>query len=606
MGVLGFRKDAVRALREKAYSISRQISNMKYAAAFNAAQANLAKEVKAQGKSGKAEDNQLTKFYYDELVKRISFAKAPRVSKIAKTLNSISFNYLLGFNISSAVVNLTQMPLIVFPHLGGKYGYGETTKAISDATRAFMGSGSKRNVGIMGTDETLERRAMPSMDNIDFDSKDIPASLRKYKTLVEHGRKMGQFNRSQLSDVLEQDGSATVLDKVTAIGGFAMHHGERMNREVTMMAAYDLELQRLNGPKATAEEKALDDKQKEEAAANHAIYIAELTNGGTAAASAPPISQGSIGRVLWMFKSYGVKMNYLLFKVAKEALKGESPEVRRAARYQLAGILGNTALFAGLQGLPLFGVVAMIYNLFKDDDDENFGGVVRGYTGETIYKGLINSMTNLAVAERVGLTNLIFKESPFSSGSATVVDTAAQLIGGPFLGVASRIDRGLSLLKDGQFERGIESMLPVGAANIMKGTRYATEGANTLRGDPIVGDVNAWNAGAQMLGFAPADYTRELEINASIKGIEKAIIDKRTKALRQMNAADNVGDLDAADEAEKIIRDLYDKYPELGDADKTIARSRQAAEQVETVNGVVLNAKLKDRLKEIRANESGE
>jgi hypothetical protein len=408
MGVLGFRKDAIRALREKAFSISRQISNMKYAAAFNAVQADLMKEVKAQGRSGKAEDNQLVKDYYDEMERRISFAKAPNISKVARTLNSITFTYLLGFNISSALVNMTQIPLIVFPHLGGRYGYKETTEALKEASLAYMGSGLKRNVEIMGTDETLERRAMPSMDNIDFDSKGVPKHLLKYKTLVEHGRKMGQFNRSQMSDVLEADGSSTPMDKVTALSGWCMHQGERMNREVTMMAAYDLELQRLNGPKATAEEKALDGKQKEEAAARHAVYMAELTNGGTAAASAPPISQNAIGRVLWMFKSYGVKMNYLLFKVANEALKGESPEVRTAARKQLAGILGQTALFAGLQGLPLFGVVAMIYNLFKDDDDEEFGGVVRGATGETIYKGLLNSLTGLSIAERVGLSNLIF------------------------------------------------------------------------------------------------------------------------------------------------------------------------------------------------------
>jgi hypothetical protein len=604
-GVLGFRKDALRALREKSYAISRQISNMKYAAAFNAAQGDLMKEVKAQGRSGKAEDNQLAKEYYDEMEKRISFAKSPTVPKVATFLNSLSFTYLLGFNVSSAVVNLTQMPLIVFPHLGGRYGYGATTKAIDAAALAFAGSGLKRNVGIMSTSETLERRAMLSMDNIDFDAKDVPKELRKYKTLVEHGRKMGQFTRSQLSDMLGDNVDASPMDKLAAASGLMMHYGERMNREVTLMATYDLELQRLNGPKATAEEKALTDKQKEEAAANHAVYIAELTNGGTAAAAAPPISQNAIGRVLWMFKSYGVKMNYLLFKAANEALKGESPEIRTAARKQLAGIMGQAALFAGLQGLPLFGVVAMIYNLFKEDDEEDFGAVVRGFTGETAYKGLLNSLTGLAFAERIGLSNLIFKDAPFSAGSATFVDTAAQLIGGPFLGIAGRLDRGLSLLQDGEVARGIESIIPIAPANIMKGIRFGTEGANTLRGDPIVGDISAWNAGAQLLGFGSAEYTRQLEINASAKNIEKAIIETRTKALRKMNAADNVGDFDAAEEAEQVLRDLYDKYPEFGDADDTIAGSRRAAAQVETDSGVVLNPKLRERLREIKAYQEG-
>jgi len=56
-------------------------------------------------------------------------------------------------------------------------------------------------------------------------------------------------------------------------------------------------------------------------AANRAIYLTELTNGGIAAAAAPLIAQKSaIGRLAFMFKRYGVSMYYLLFKAARTAL----------------------------------------------------------------------------------------------------------------------------------------------------------------------------------------------------------------------------------------------------------------------------------------------
>jgi len=606
-GVLGFRKDSIRALREKSFSISRQISNMKYAAMLNKARSEMLRHVKELGKSGKAEDNQLAKEYFDELSSRVDFAKSPTVSRAANILNTISFTTLLGFNVSSALVNLSQMPLIVMPYLGGKYGYGATQKAITDASLAYMGSGGKRNVEMLGSkDEKLTRTAMPSMDNIDFDGEDIPKHLRKYKALVEFGRKMGQFNRSQMSDVLEAEDSASPLARVNAASGFFMHQGERMNREVSLMAAYDLELQRLSSPKATKEEKALSTEEKQQAAARQALYLTELVNGGTAAAAAPPIAQNAVGRVLWMFKSYGVKMNYLLFKTAREALKGESPEVRSAAFKQLGGIMGQTALFAGLQGMPMFGVVSMIYNMFKEDDEEDFGSVVRGTTGETFYKGLINSLTGLTVAERIGLSNLIFKESPVSSGSSTVVDSLAQLLGGPFIGVVTRMERGISQLQDGQVERGLESMSPVALANIMKGIRFATEGANTLRGDPIMGDVSAWNAGAQMLGFTPAEYTKELEINAVLKGIEKSVGEGRSKQLQKLNIATKVGDYEGAAEAYEKLQKLYEKHPDLGNLNDTITRSRRAFNNAKVVNGIILAPGTQKELMALRDELEGE
>lgn len=604
--VLGFRKDSIRALRERSYSMSRQLSNMKYAAALTQVRQKMADYVTKLGKSGASPDNKLAKEYFDEMNKRISFAISPTVSKAAQLINTFSFTTLLGFNISSAVVNLSQIPLIVFPYLGGKYGYGATTRAIDDATRAFMGGGRARDVEVMGANgEKIKRAAMPSLDNIDFDAPNLPASLKKYKPMVEAARRMGQFNRSQMSDVLEVEDRTSPMARVNAASGFFMHHGERFNREVTLMATYDLELQRLNGPKATAVEKALTPEAKQTLAAEHSIYMAELTNGGTSAAAAAPIAQNAIGRVLFMFKSYGVKMNYLLFKTLNESMRGEAPEIRAAARKQLAGIMGSAALFAGVQGLPLFGVVAMIYNMFKDDDDEDFGAVVRGYTGESVYKGLVNKLTGLSIAERVGLSNLIFKESPMASGSATVVDTLAQTLGGPFIGVVGRMERGIKLMADGNVERGLESMLPVSFGNVLKGIRYGTEGANTLRGDPIMGDVNAWNAAAQMLGFTPAEYTRQLEVNASLKGIEKAIITERTQQLRKLNTAAHLGDTSGEEEARNKLEKLYEKYPELGNLNETVARSRRAFDMTEPVNGIIMNNKLKERLLEIKAEQEG-
>jgi hypothetical protein len=595
-GTEGYSRDSVRALREKAYSISRQISNMKYAALLNKERQDMREHVISISKVG-GEDNKVAKQYADELDARIDVAISPTISNWSRLATSFGFNYLLGFNISSALVNLTQVPLIVLPYLGGKYGLGQSQRALREATRVYSGSGLQREVEVYGTEgETAKRKAMPSIDNYDFDDPNLSPEVKKYATLARVARDMGQLNRSMLYDVLEVDGRKNPLAAVNAASGFFFHHGERMNRQVAMMATYNLELERLN--KA---EPGLSQAEREQRAAEEAVYVSQLTNGGVSAASAPRIAQNSLGKVLFMFKSYGVSMYYLLYKITREAFGNQPPEVQKAARKQLAYIFGTAALFSGLRGLPLFGVLALIYDMFKEDDDEDFGTVVRSNVGELWYKGLVNSITGLSIAERTGLSDLIFRENPFAGDQATLADNFANYFGGPVYGAASRIKRGMDLISEGELQRGVEAIMPVAVSNVLKSYRFATEGANTMRGDPIVGDIGAWNVAAQMLGFTPAEYTKQLEINAALKGIDKTVTTNRSKYLQQMNVARREGDTAEYTEARTRLEKLYVKHPTLGsqsDMEETIARSQRSFDtsRPKLYHGVTLSNAMRDEL----------
>lgn len=592
---LGFSMDSIRAFREKTYSMSRQLSNMKYAAKLYAESDKLREYVRKMGEGEGSPDNRVAREYFDALQERIDFAVSPTMSRWSQLATTFGFNYLLGFNISSALVNMTQVPLIVMPYLGGRYGYAQANKAIAEATKIYMGSGFSRTVEMMGAGgEKVKTKAMPSLDNYDFDAKDTPDYIKKYKTLADVATKMGQLNRSQLYDILDVDGQKSPVATLNAAGGFAFHHAERMNRQVTLMAAYNLELERLK-----KSEPGMSQQDRETLAAQRAVTTAETTNGGVSAGSAPRIAQNSVGRVLFMFKRYGVSMYYMLFKMTREVMQNKDPAVRRAAFKQLAGIYGTTALISGLQGMPLFGVLAMVYNMFKEDDEENFASVVRGYTGETAYKGLINELTGLSIAERTGLSDLLFRDSPFSSGSTSLADSLAQIMGGPIYGIASRIYRGVGLINEGELERGVESIMPVSIASGLKAMRFATEGANTMRGDPIIGDVGPWNIAAQFLGFTPAEYTRQLEQNSMLKGIEKAVVQDRSKLLKRMYISDRMGDPDGYDQAYADLQTLYDRHPDLGNMEETIRRSMAQHERTSQnmYHGIPLNKKLEDELR---------
>ena len=283
-----------------------------------------------------------------------------------------------------------------------------------------------------------------------------------------------------------------------------------------LFRSYELELQRMVG-----EGKSLNSATKDqmEKAANLAISTTELTNGNTAAAAAPRLAQGPIGSVLFMYKQYGVSMYYMMFKTARNMLNSAKPAdmsaeewkmVQGAARRQIAGIYASSALMAGVQGVPMFGIAAMLYNLLlKGEDDDDFDTAARKFLGEGIYSGAINAVSGLAVAERMGLSDLLFRDN-ITRASTSVAASLLEQLGGPAVGIINRWDRGIGLIKDGHIERGIEQMLPSAIGNAMKGIRFATEGARTLRGDPIVDDISPWNAFAQSFSFAPAEYMRQL------------------------------------------------------------------------------------------------
>jgi hypothetical protein len=298
-----------------------------------------------------------------------------------------------------------------------------------------------------------------------------------------------------------------------------------------------------------------------------------------------------------MYKRYGVSMYYMLFKTARDALKDQDPEVRKAAMKQIAGIYGSAALIAGASGVPMFGIAAMVYNIFKGDDDDDMDTAARKWMGELYYSGLGNAVFGVEIANRVGLSDLLFRDTTTKPSDSVMLSLMEQA-GGPVLGVASRIERGLKLINEGYTQRGIEQMLPSAMGNMLKSMRFGTEGANTLRGDPITGEIGPWNTFAQFFGFAPAEYTRQLEINSSLKNIERKTMEDRTKLLRNFYIATRNGD---AQERASVLQKMLDfnkKHPTAAITPDTIDNSmaQHMKTTSEMYHGITLNKSLRPEL----------
>ena len=594
----GFSFNATGAFYSRSMSMAHQLPNLEYSAKAY----KLRDEIDAHAKT---KGDEQTRIMADELNSHIQTLVSPEIAPWSKAVTSVAFGWTLGFNVSSAVVNMSQVPLVMVPYLGGKYGYPETMKALGAATKVFMGSGRKRKVKMTvptaDGQEKIELTGGFSLDNYDFDAKDTPPEIKQLKELSEIADKYGLLDRSMTSDMLDMNEKSSPLDRINAYSGLIFHHGERMNRQISLIMSYNLELERM-----TKDGKKIDAAARTEAA-KRAVEVAEIMNGGASAGSAPLLAKNSLGKVLFMYKRYGVTMYYMMFKTAREAMKSEDEKVRKAAMRQIAGIYASAGLMAGVQGLPMFGIAAAIYNLFKGDDEDDFETAARKYLKEGMFNGAVNYFTGTAVANRIGLSDLLFNSTGYKEQDNAIL-SFLQLVGGPAYGVADRLQQGAKMIMEGETERGLERMLPSGIANAMKGVRFGTEGANTLRGDPITGDISAWNVGAQFFGLAPAEYTRQLEINAAEKNIERRALKERTKMLRDYYVAARVGDGEGMSDALDGMFKFNDRHPTYAITAETIKNSmaQHMRTTQEMYHGVTLNKKLRSELLQDAAEYDGD
>ena len=584
-GIAGFNQNHTQVMRSKIYDIGRQVVRLEYTNKITKLREQILGTDPDMPDSKKAamqrmrQKEGVLKDLQDELIDRADFAMRPPKDGIAQAANRTAFIWTIGFNTSSALVNLSQVPLFVLPMLGGKHGFRAAGKAITDAaglvsgTLASKSTRQRRVRGIVpfGKQDKVDVFAMPSIDNLfEIDDagnyvvrKDIEGyterrkELEEIAPLVQLAAQRNQLNRSLFADTLGLDSSGrdkSVIDRISSLSAFMFHQVEQYNRQVSMLAAYKLELDRLNDPKrSTAKEKGLSTAKKKELAAENAIYEAQQYNGGSVLETAPRFAQQGIGRVALMYKTYGIQMYYTMLRAAKTMLNRENdPEIRKAAFRQLVAVHGSALFFAGVQGLPLFGAFTMIANLFLDEDEDDAETIVRKYIGEGWYKGALTSMLDVDVSQRVALTNLLFQVNRFNRNPSPE-ETIGYYLGGPAWSVGKSFIRGTGELINGDMQRGIESMVPGAVRNGLKAIRYTEEGALTRRKDPILDDITTGQLFSQVIGFAPADYARRQEENQGLKRIEDTIRNNRSALLKKYYLAIRMRDYEEAREVKKEI-----------------------------------------------------
>ncbi|TPW31459.1 PLxRFG domain-containing protein [Martelella alba] len=378
----------------------------------------------------------------NEINKRHEFIMNPTGSSAVQTTTSAAFTYYLAVSPAAALVNLSQTVIIGVPVLaayhGGAKGFARAGAQLMGALKDFtLGGGQAERSRHLTEDE---KRAMDA------------------------GYRTGIIDRTQSHD-LAGIGETGVeyrpgRAKVMAAISWAFHHAERLNREVTFLAAYRI-----------ARQKGLD----HEGAVLKAGDLTWKTHFDYQNTSRPRMMHSDTAKALLVFRNYNVNMLYRLFRDTHQALHGESKEIRREALTQLSGITAMMMANAGIKGTWMFGIAMVLAGFFLDDGDdpeqelkkamvEAVGPMMAGLAMD----GIPGYLTDTSLSGRVGMPDLWFRSPDRQlEGEDSYNYWLGQVVGAA-PGIVENMLRGIGMIKEGKTYRGVETIAPTFITNLMR------------------------------------------------------------------------------------------------------------------------------------------
>ncbi|HSX21492.1 MAG TPA: PLxRFG domain-containing protein [Gaiellaceae bacterium] len=580
----GFENDALRAFSKNSFHGAHQLARLRNAHELQGIVEGAESKMDNYRRSGASTlDVAKGDALLGELKRRQDYIMNPKDSGLANLANSVGFIYFLGASPASALTNLTQNAQVTLPVLGAHHGWNRAAPALAAAMRDSIRTGGN-------IERTLKN----------------PEERLAYSTLRERGD-ITKTQTHTLAGLAEGNRLSThpAWAKTMTAMSYMFHKAEVVNRESAGMASYRLARKRGDN-------------------FNDAVqYASDIINGthfDYSAANRPRYMQGGVQRAIGQFKNYSVGMTWLMYRALHQSFKGESPEARSIARKTLTGVLGTTALMAGTMGLPIYNLLKYgaqaTHALFGDDEPYDFDTEYRKWldenlgenAGGAVADGLVNKITGANLASRVSLSNLWYRDADRELEGADAYHNLLETIAGPLGGLTKNMYVGAQQAGEGNVWRGTETVMPKFVKDAMKATRFATEGANTLRGDPIVTDVTKPEEFIQALGFQPTRLFEQQEQNSALKNYEQQILNRRQTVVNAFAMASAMGDDDARTRALDLIHHFNDEYPEIALSSQSIRQSLNArarySQQAE--HGVFINKKLAGTLRDRVIGEGGD
>jgi len=466
---------------------------------------------------------------------------------------AVGFLWYLGANVKSAVVNLTQVPMVAYPFLASRYGDLQSSGAILNALKMVT---RKKNGEVM------------------------PAEIRKQleravrEGFVDESRATelaGLAEQSTLQRILPVTDQGKLLANASFYGAWLFQKAERFNREVTFVAAYNLAKQ--NG--ITSQEEAF--KLGREAVQAAMFEYAKWNR--------PAFMRGKKS-VFFLFWQYMQGLSYLAF-----GGKGQGTAMRVWMMLLLAG---------GLQGLPFAENILDILDFVGSKTKERLGmkdprtdlrNDLRALASEITDRPdmIMHGLSRYYGLGPMHLLNMAGVPVPNVDISGSISsgrilpgtddafgpsrDPSAKLgrtmvdVFGPVAGIPYQLWRSMSETNPDTWKVW-ERSLPVAFKNMSSAIRRGTRGEEEYRGGGQLAEFDVHDTEqraeliANFLGFAPTRVNQQYEADFSIQNMKQYWAIRRALVMENVAYARMAGDPEGTKDAMDALREYNKTIPD--------------------------------------------
>ena len=542
-GVAGFSTDMQRAFADYAQKDAHYLSRLEHVDEMTS---DLL-EMRRNKTTGRQDE------LYNEIARRHAASLGYHQSPIEDGLSSLAFIYQLGISPAFLLTNMSQPWMISMPFMSGRHGVAKVTtelaKAFSDAGKAAVTAAKEQGW-------TFE------IDLNKFSGKE--------KEMLESAMKAGLLDISLAVDIgAYAQGGRTGISKVTHAMGVLPHQVEVVNRVMTALAAYRLEIE-----KGSNQETAVD----------YAKKVLDKTHLNYSATNAPYYLKPGVvpfGKVLFQYRKFQLGMLTLMGNQIKQAYKGDA-EARKEARRTLFGIFAMHGLMTGAVGLPAVGSIMFIANIINaifGDEDEPFDAetefrrfIADSFgveTGLVVAKGL-PTLLGVDLSRNLGLGDItapirILRDD--KEGRDLYLEILAAGLGPTIGGLGPQFSDGIQMLMKGDIYRGVEGLTPRFFRDWTRAVRLSEEGLTTKTGQVIFQpeEISAWDVAIQAVGFPSTTIAERGAAAGAVQKARQALQDRRSSLTSAYVEARRENDRDALIEIQREIREYNAKRRAKGE-----------------------------------------
>lgn len=523
-------------------------------------------------------DRELKQTIYNTVLARHLDDITPHAQEgVIDTVTAATSIYMLATNPGFYIQQMAQNPMVVAPILEDKFGAKRTLEAFRKGYAEVAKVLSNLNAN---------------------DILDLKKLDPKYRAMATY---MSEFGALDVGIDKESGRQRTSETGVWSTINNSLRTGTRINEALNRLAAsiasYELELEDAKNGKGVVLHDPDAYRAYEDEYLNARHDFEPLTKDGFSAAyntakllddthfdyssTNKPIwmRRGFVGKVAGQFKTFQFGIGALWAKAFHKAISGSglSLKERIIASRQLALLIGHTALFAGIRGLPMYAVAKGAYYgimaLFGDDDDDPFAKDldvrVQEWVGDSYLANLLTKgVPTLLGADMSGsigqgtITSLApYADTPVDRD--TWVKYSAALLG-PSASLVGNFLEGANYLTKGETLKAAQRMLPKGLANIAKAEELRQSGATTKKGKAIQEDISDNELFWTILGVNSVEASSRMERQSVKRDMESYYKGKSSELISQMAEAKKSGDQKSAANAVSEWRDLQESRKKQG------------------------------------------